>query len=225
VSSAGPVLIRGRRQSRSVSLVGTIVTVVCCAVGALSLSLRHPAPAAERMTLLPPVQQAAAQVPPANPVLRAAGPVPPGRWTPAIGEEIAQRAAEWLGWPYSFAAGNGNGPTYGHAVDNDSRNDGHVLGFDCSGLTLYALAPWLELTHNAAAQYDQVGSFHPSLGELQPGDLIFWSGDGTVRDIGHVAVYVGDGEVVQAPHSGAVITVTPLYSVERAYIGATRPLT
>jgi cell wall-associated NlpC family hydrolase len=57
-----------------------------------------------------------------------------------------------------------------------------------------------------------------------PGDLIFWSKDGTVQGIGHVAVYIGGGNVVQAPHSGDVIRITPIYEVEPGAMGATRPL-
>jgi cell wall-associated NlpC family hydrolase len=60
---------------------------------------------------------------------------------------------------------------------------------------------------------------------LQPGDLVFWSKDGTVNGIGHVAVYIGNAEVVQAPHSGDVVRVTPIYDVESGTMGATRPLT
>jgi cell wall-associated NlpC family hydrolase len=39
-----------------------------------------------------------------------------------------------------------------------------------------------------------------------------------------VAVYVGDGNVVQAPQSGDIVRVTPLGSVDSGYFGATRPL-
>jgi cell wall-associated NlpC family hydrolase len=148
-----------------------------------------------------------------------------GNWTPDRGRTIATRALSWLSWPYSFGAGDGKGPTFGHAVDKDSRNDGHVIGFDCSGLTLYALAPWLHPDHSAAAQYTEVGSFHPTLDTLQPGDMVFWTPDGTIGHIGHVAVYIGNGQVVQAPRSGSVIQVTPIYNVEPGVMGATRPLT
>jgi cell wall-associated NlpC family hydrolase len=150
---------------------------------------------------------------------------PMGDWTQARGQAIAERAVHWLAWPYSFGAGNESGPTYGMAVDHDSRNDAHVFGFDCSGLTIYALGPWRHLDHSAAAQYRQVGKFHPRLNELQPGDLVFWSHDGTVGGIQHVAVYIGDGKVVQAPRSGAVIRVSWIDQVESGDMGATRPLT
>jgi len=150
---------------------------------------------------------------------------PQGDWTPERGRMIAQRALAWLSWPYSFGGGNEAGPTYGHAVDHDSRNDGHVLGFDCSGLVLNALAPWLRLDHDAAAQYSEAGSAHPALDALQPGDLVFWSKDGTIGGIGHVAVYIGNGDVVQAPQSGAYVDVVRLDHVEPGRIGVTRPLT
>jgi cell wall-associated NlpC family hydrolase len=151
---------------------------------------------------------------------------PVGRgWSAAIGQAIAERALQWLGWPYSFDAGNAAGPTYGRAVDYDSRNDAHVRGFDCSGLVLYALAPWAAVDHLASAQYSHAGQLHPSINELQPGDLVFWSSNGTVAGIGHVAIYLGGGQVVQAPHSGAYITVTDINHVESGLYGATRPLT
>lgn len=148
-----------------------------------------------------------------------------GDWTPRRGLRIAERALRWIGWPYSFGAGGASGPSYGHPVDHDSRNDDKVYGFDCSGLTMYALAPWLSLDHYAADQYTEVGSFHPAIDTLQPGDLVFWSKDGTVGGIGHVAVYIGSGLVVQAPHSGDVIRETPISQVESGTMGATRPLT
>ncbi len=156
------------------------------------------------------------------------GDTPPlagGAWTPAIGQAIANRALRWLGWAYTFDGGNTAGPTYGKAVDYDSRNDASVYGFDCSGLSLYAVAPWMSLDHAAATQYTQAGSLHPAVAELQAGDLVFWSGNGTVAGISHEAVYLGGGQVVQAPHSGAYLEVTPLNHVEPGYYGATRPLT
>jgi cell wall-associated NlpC family hydrolase len=131
----------------------------------------------------------------------------------------------YIGWPYSFAAGNYDGPTYGVAVDFDSRNDAHVLGFDCSGLALYAWAPYTHLYHYAATQYLEAGSVHPNIASLMPGDLVFWSDDGTEPGIGHVAIYIGNGNVIQAPFSGAFIEITPLDQVEDGYYGATRPLT
>ena len=100
-----------------------------------------------------------------------------------------------------------------------------MRGFDCSGLTLYAYAPYRRLDHYAATQYGQAGRVHPNVASLMPGDLVFWSSNGTVSGIGHVAIYIGGGNVIQAPFSGAFIEITPLDQVESGYFGATRPLT
>ena len=180
-----------------------------------------PPPGVQMINAQPATYRPAAQ---AAPVAQSA-PLPMGQWTVNRGIAIARRALAWQGWPYSFGAGGPAGPSYGVAVDHDSRNDAHVRGFDCSGLAMYALGPWRQLDHNAAAQYNEVGTFHPALDSLQVGDLIFWSKDGTVSGIGHVAIYIGSGQVVQAPHSGDVIRATPIYQVESGAMGATRPLT
>ncbi len=147
-----------------------------------------------------------------------------GSWTAAKGRAAAHRALQWLGERYSFAAGNYSGPTWGACVTNDAGwNDCHVFGFDCSGLAMYAWAPaGIYMPHYAASQY-YYGSFHPSVDQLMPGDLVFWSSDGTVPGIHHVAIYIGGGNVVQAPQSGDVVKITPLQDVDWGYYGATRP--
>ena len=68
-------------------------------------------------------------------------------------------------------------------------------------------------------------SVHPAPDALLPGDLVFWSSDGTAAGIHHVAIYVGDGNVIQAPESGDIVRITPLGAVSSGYFGATRPLT
>jgi hypothetical protein len=72
-------------------------------------------------------------------------------------------------------------------------------------------------------RYSQAGIYHPTIAELLP--LVFWSDDRTAAAIGHVAVYLGNNQVVQAPYSGAYLEITPLDQVESGYYGATRPLT
>ncbi|MFF0229627.1 NlpC/P60 family protein [Micromonospora sp. NPDC005252] len=68
-------------------------------------------------------------------------------------------------------------------------------GYDCSGLTLAAWrAAGRSLPHNARMQWGAVA--HIGRGDLRPGDLIFYSG------LGHVALYVGDGQVIDAPSAG-----------------------
>jgi cell wall-associated NlpC family hydrolase len=82
----------------------------------------------------------------------------------------------------------------------------------------------LYLDHLASNQFSQAGSYHPGPGAFQPGDLLFWGLPGQ-NDIHHVAIYIGNGAVVQAPNSGSVVQVTPWDQVSGDYYGATRPLT
>ncbi|GAA4573643.1 C40 family peptidase [Micromonospora coerulea] len=68
-------------------------------------------------------------------------------------------------------------------------------GYDCSGLTLAAWrAAGKSLPHNAAMQWDATSRISRS--SLQPGDLIFYEG------LGHVSLYVGGGQVIDAPSAG-----------------------
>ena len=147
-------------------------------------------------------------------------------WTPAMGRSAVARAQSWLGMPYSWAGGSPSGPTQGRCEPGTGGDlDCRVIGFDCSGLTMYAWGAYVSLPHLAAAQQD-AGGFHPTLERLRPGDLVFFSGylsGGT----GHVAIYTGHGIVIEAPQSGAVIRRSALADLIAAdgYRGAVRPLT
>ena len=148
------------------------------------------------------------------------------RWTAAIGVSAVARARSWLGLPYSWAGGNSRGPTLGVCAHNGGDMDCHIVGFDCSGLTLYAWAPYKSMAHYAATQYRRAGTFHPTVGQLAPGDLVFFSGRHESA-IGHVAVYEGNGMVIQAEQSGYRIMrsrLTDVIAFSGRYRGATRPL-
>ncbi|MDR3035825.1 MAG: LysM peptidoglycan-binding domain-containing C40 family peptidase [Kitasatospora sp.] len=76
-------------------------------------------------------------------------------------------------------------------------------GWDCSGLTQAAFRQaGISLPRVAADQADY--STRVSLDSLQPGDLLFWSSNGSNSGVYHVALYVGDGKYVEAanPRSG-----------------------
>jgi cell wall-associated NlpC family hydrolase len=147
-----------------------------------------------------------------------------GGWSAARGRAAASKALSQLGVPYSWAAGGYYGATYGvDSPGTDGWNDGNVFGFDCSGLTMFGWFPALGMPHYAASQY-YAGGFHPQPGQFMPGDLLFWS-DGGADAIHHVAMYIGGGNVVQAPNSGDVVRITPWDQVAYGYFGATRPLT
>ena len=152
-------------------------------------------------------------------------PTPPpsgGSWSLSKGLVAVSRARHWLGMPYIWAGGSSSGPTSGGCTDPIAPCG--VVGFDCSGLTLNAWAPYIGLDHFANTQYFQAGRFHPSPGQFQPGDLLFWGNPGAPGGLHHVAIYAGGGQVIQAPQSGDVVRYTPWNQVSWDYYGATRPL-
>jgi len=74
-------------------------------------------------------------------------------------------------------------------------------GFDCSGLAMYCYAQvGVSLAHGATAQ--QQASTQVSLSNLKPGDLVFFGGPSYSH---HVGIYVGGGQMIDAPHTGAVV--------------------
>lgn len=83
--------------------------------------------------------------------------------------------------------------------------------YDCSGLTMMAWAQaGVSMSHGS---YDQLASFpRVSMDQLQPGDLVYWDS--------HVGIYVGNGSVLHAPHTGTVVQITPIWG---GVIGANRP--
>lgn len=106
---------------------------------------------------------------------------------PASGQAAAavQFAYAQLGKPYYYG---GAGPS----------------SFDCSGLTMEAwAAAGVALPHNAAAQQSEIPAV--SLGELEPGDLVFF-GDPAY----HVGIYIGGGNMIAAPHTGTVVQIQAL---------------
>lgn len=153
------------------------------------------------------------------------GPRPPsgGGWTAGKGRKAVRRAMTTLGMPYAWAGGNQYGPTSGVCdASNGAPNDCYVVGWDCSGLTMYAWGRGWD--HYAATQFSQAGSYHPNAGNLMPGDLIFWSFNGSVSGIHHVALYKGGGEIIEEPYSGGQSQIASLYEYG-SFFGATRPLT
>lgn len=116
---------------------------------------------------------------------------------PASGGASAaiQMAMSQIGKPYVWA---GAGPAT----------------YDCSGLTMVAWrAAGVSLPHSAAGQYAMLP--HVSRSQLQPGDLVFFG-----SPIHHVGMYVGGGNMVDAPETGENVQVQPIMS---DYVGAARP--
>jgi cell wall-associated NlpC family hydrolase len=86
--------------------------------------------------------------------------------------------------------------------------------FDCSGLIVWAYAQeGISLPHYTGSLWND--GQHISRDNLEPGDLIFFD-----ADISHVGIYLGNGVMVDAPHSGAVVRVEAVWWGQ--YVGAVR---
>lgn len=125
--------------------------------------------------------------------------------TPQLSGEFGNRAVQaaegWKGTPYAWGGGDANGPTTG--------SDG-VHGFDCSGLTIFAIAAASQgaivLDHYTTRQLNDPRGVPVAPDKLMPGDLVFPAG----ADPQHVAIFAGNGLVVHAPTSGDVVKTAPI---------------
>jgi cell wall-associated NlpC family hydrolase len=120
----------------------------------------------------------------------------------------AQVAVEFafsqLGHPYSWGA------------------TGEEGFYDCSGLVLRAYQAAGVQLPRASQQQWFAGAHVLNAGDLQPGDLVFYATDlSDPATIHHVGIYVGAGNMIDAPHRGAFVRVEPFLRGD--YIGAVRP--
>lgn len=123
-------------------------------------------------------------------------------------------ALRWVGQMYAWGGGTTTGPSEGWGPDVG------VVGFDCSGLTRFAYAQaGIAIPRVAADQYAAL----PKVTSLEPGDLAFYATDPSdPSTIHHVVMYLGHGQIIEAPESGERVHVTSMrYGYE--YIGAVRP--
>lgn len=105
-------------------------------------------------------------------------------------DAVISEAYKHLGKPYVWGA---KGPN----------------SFDCSGFTSYVYRTALGIEIGGTT-YDQINSgIEVSYSELQPGDLVF-------PHSGHVGIYIGNGQMIHAPHTGDVVKVASVYKFWRA---------
>jgi cell wall-associated NlpC family hydrolase len=93
--------------------------------------------------------------------------------------------------------------------------------WDCSGLTMMAWqAGGVAMPHYAAAQYAQ--GLKVSRGQLRPGDLVFFgTNPNDYQSIYHVGLYIGGGQMIEAPYTGSVVRIS---SIDRpSLFGFARP--
>lgn len=142
------------------------------------------------------------------------------------GAEVVGYAARWLGTPYAYGGGNAHGPSRGFCAGTGGYLGRACLadktvGFDCSGLTLYAYAQvGITLGHYTGDQWNQ--GTHVTRAALQPGDLVFFATNpANPATIHHVGLYIGDNEMIDAPTTGTTVRVEPIWDSQ--YAGAVRP--
>lgn len=122
-------------------------------------------------------------------------------------ERVIDRGMGQLGVTYAWGGGNQDGPTLGVRDGGvaDSHGDYSKVGFDCSGLMVYSFAAvGIQLEKYSGYQYTS-GTQVP-VGDAQRGDMLFWGAGGS----SHVALYLGDGTMLEAPQSGDVVKVSPV---------------
>jgi peptidoglycan DL-endopeptidase RipA len=114
-------------------------------------------------------------------------------------EYVIRRAMSQMGVPYSWGGGTANGPSTG--IDSGSG----TVGFDCSGLIMYAFAGvGIKLPHYSGSQY-QMGRQIPS-SQMRRGDVIFYGPGGAQ----HVTLYLGQGQMLEAPYTGSSVKISPV---------------
>ncbi|MCX6482359.1 MAG: NlpC/P60 family peptidoglycan endopeptidase RipB [Mycobacterium sp.] len=126
--------------------------------------------------------------------------LPGGRVSgPQAIEYVIRRGASQRGVPYSWGGGAINGPSTG--VDQDTGK----VGYDCSGFTRYAFAGvGVQIPKYSGDQYNTGRHIAPS--QAKRGDLIFYGPEGSQ----HVALYLGDGQMMEASSAAGQVTVSPV---------------
>lgn len=143
------------------------------------------------------------------------GIVPPGGTsisTPAQRQAALAFAESQIGLWYRWAGAGEVGPTV------TSTGVQNVPAYDCSGLTMRAYqAVGISLAHYTGAQWDD--GLHVSQAQLQPGDLVFFATNtNDPSTIHHVGIYIGNGQMVDAPATGEQIGIHNAFRPD--YIGA-----
>ncbi len=121
--------------------------------------------------------------------------------SPAAQAAVVAAEAE-IGRPYVWGGGGSGGPSGSASAP---PNQVGQPGFDCSGLVQYSFAKAgvaLPRTANEQMNYVEANStLTMNVSQLQPGDLVFFS-DHEAGGANHVAIYLGDGNIIQAPETG-----------------------
>ena len=111
----------------------------------------------------------------------------------ASGDAVVASAEKYLGVPYKFG---GTDPS---------------TGLDCSGFVQRAFSDLGIKLPRIAADQAKVGQAVPSLAQAQPGDLLAFG-----QPVDHIAIYVGNGKMIAAPHTGDHVKIQNVYTTPTA---------
>jgi cell wall-associated NlpC family hydrolase len=130
----------------------------------------------------------------------------PGSSGSSFGQAVVAAATAQLGVSYSWGGGNAAGPSVGIGTGATT------VGFDCSGLVLYAVAQashgGIELPHSSELQATMGLPVAPA--DIEPGDVIAFALGSDHSDFDHIGIYIGNNEMIDAPDTGAVVRVDTL---------------
>jgi cell wall-associated NlpC family hydrolase len=159
---------------------------------------------------------------PADPVTPPPAPPPPVRTPPRTPTSTAKPPPPpppVVGAP-TEAAGRAVAAALSRRGDTYSLGGSKPPVFDCSGLTMWSYAQaGVNLPRTSRAQF---GVGRPvSKDQLQPGDLLFYGG--SAATIHHVAMYVGNGDIVHASDYGIPVKSAPIANGGRDFFAAKRP--
>ncbi|GAB3602728.1 hypothetical protein GCM10027586_05740 [Kineococcus gypseus] len=125
---------------------------------------------------------------------------------------VIAAARKWTGTPYAWGGGGGRPGAGGTVIGGPSEGFAQgagMIGFDCSGLTQYAYAAaGIQLPRVSSQQALQGRRIPRSAGleAVAPGDLVFFgSNPAAGTGIHHVAIYLGAGQMINAPRTGTFV--------------------